>query len=146
MPNTLLVSVDTAGFAERMREWLPDLVRTGLRRATLFHSIDESRGEVGEELEGLRPELDRLVVALSSQSVATDVALKRGDAVHWLLALASSRHVDLVVVGAPADASAANRLLELIAQAHCPVLVLPAHTPATTGAGASITTLPHALP
>ena len=146
MLNSLLVSVDTAGFAERMREWLPDLVRSGLRRATLFHSIDESRGEVGQELDGLRPELDRLVVSLSSQNVATDVALKRGDAVHWLLALAASRHVDLVVVGGPADVGSANRLLELIGQANCPVLVLPAQAPATSGAGASAASLPNPLP
>jgi hypothetical protein len=147
MLNTLLVSVDTAPFAERVREWLPDLVRTGLRRATLFHSIDEARGEVSEELEGLRPELDRLAVALSSQSIETDVALKRGDAVHWLLALASSRGADLVLVQAPADAGAANRLLELIEQARCPVLVLPAHAPIPpAGAGTSTSIPPSALP
>jgi len=147
MLNTLLVSVDTAHFAERVREWLPDLVRTGLRRATLFHAIDEARGEVSAELEGLRPELDRLAVALSSQSVETDVALKRGDAVHWLLALATSRHADLMLVEAPADAGAANRLLDIVEQARCPVLVLPAHAPVPpTGAGASTPIPPNALP
>jgi hypothetical protein len=147
MLSTLLVSVDTAPFAERVREWLPDLVRSGVRRATLFHAIDEARGEVSEELEGLRPELDRLAVALSSQSVETDIALKRGDAVHWLLALATSRHADLVLVAAPADAGAANRLLDIVEQAHCPVLVLPAHAPTrSSGAGASTAVPPPSLP
>jgi hypothetical protein len=147
MLGTLLVSVDSAPFAERVREWLPDLVRSGVRRATLFHAIDEARGEVSEELEGLRPELDRLAVALSSQSVETDIALKRGDAVHWLLALATSRRADLLLVAAPADAGAANRLLDIVEQARCPVLVLPAHAPIPpAGAGASTAIPPTPLP
>jgi len=147
MLGTLLVSVDSARFAERVREWLPDLVRTGVRRATLFHAIDEARGEVSAELEDLRPELDRLAVALSSQSVQTDVALKRGDAAHWLLALSTSRHADLLLVEAPADAGAANRLLDILEQARCPVLVLPAHAPIPpAGAGASTPVPPNALP
>lgn len=145
--NTLLVAIGSAPFAGKVREWLPDLVRTGLRRVTLFHGIDEEKGQVGEELEGLRPELDRLAVALSSQAVETDIALKRGDAVQWLLALASSRHADLMVVEAPADPAAAGRLLELLRESRCPVLVFPAHAPhSPTGDGASTTSLPEPLP
>jgi hypothetical protein len=144
--NTLLVSIDTAPFAGRVREWLPDLVRTGLRRVTLFHGLDDERGKVGEELEGLRPELDRLAVALSSQSVETDIALKRGDAIRWMLALADSRHADLLMVEAPSDAAAAGRLMELLRESHCPVLVFPANAPLNhTGDGASTTVLPDPL-
>ncbi len=147
MVSHVLVSIDTAPFAERVRQWLPNLVRSGIRRATLFHAIDEARGEVSAELEGLRPELDRLAVALSSQSIETDLALKRGDAVHWLLALASSRHADLLLVESPADAGASNRLLDLVEQARCPVLVIPAHAPSPpTGAGAGTDSPPNALP
>jgi nucleotide-binding universal stress UspA family protein len=144
--NTLLVAIDSAPFAGRVREWLPDLVRTGLRRVTLFHGIDEERGQIGEELEGLRPELDRLAVALSSQAVETDIALKRGDAVQWLLALAASRRADLMVVEAPADPGSAGRLMELLRESRCPVLVFPAHAPTNpTGAGASTASLPEPL-
>ena len=130
MVNSVLISLESACLAERLRDWLPDLVRTGLRRVTLFHAIDDSRGGVSEELEGIRPELDRLAVALSSHSVEADVALKRGDPVTWLVALATSRHVDLIVVETPVDAGAANRLLELLEQAPCPVLAMPGRVPA----------------
>jgi len=144
--NTLLVSIDTAPFAGRIREWLPDLVRTGLRRVTLFHGIDDERGRVGEELEGLRPELDRLAVALSSQAVETDIALKRGDAIQWMLALATSRRADLLVVEAPADAASPGRLIELLRESRCPVLVFPAYAPHNpTGDGAGTVVLPEPL-
>lgn len=143
MLSTLLISLDTAPFAGQVREWLPSLVRSGVRRVTLFHGIDEARGEVGEELEILRPELDRLAVALSSQSVEADIALKRGDAVQWMLALAASRHADLVLVEAPAEAGAVSRLLELIRESRCPVLVFPAHSPVVpSGEGAGTASLP----
>jgi hypothetical protein len=143
MLNTVLVSIESAGVAERLRDWIPDLVGTGLRHVTLFHAIEDGKGGVNEELDRIRPELDRLAVALSSQSVEADVALKRGDAVPWLVALATSRHADLIVVETPADANAANRLLELLEQAPCPVLAMPGGVPANAAGLRSAAVPPH---
>jgi hypothetical protein len=126
MLHTALVWLESSRLAEQVRDWIPDLAHAGLRRATLFHAMDAAPGRLNAELAILQPELDRLAVTLSSHAVQTDVALKRGDAVPWLVALAASRNADLIVMEAPADARAASRLSEVLEQIHCAVLVMPA--------------------
>lgn len=101
MLTSSLIAVDAAPFAQRLAGWLPDLLGGGLRRVTLLHAIEGDTAGVAAELDELRPTLDRLALTLSSQAVETEIALKRGDVVKWMQALAELRHIDLVVVGPP---------------------------------------------
>lgn len=127
------MAVNDAAFAERASAWLPDLVSLGFGRVTLFHAIGDDGPAVAEDLDRLRPLLDRLAVTLSAHGVETEIALKRGDAIKWLTALAALRQSDVIVAGAregPAGATSAY-LEPLLAQSPVPVLVLPLERAAT---------------
>jgi hypothetical protein len=132
MASSIIVAIDSASGAEHIAAWLPVLVTARFRRATLFHAVPEDSGAVSEELDALRPLLDKLAVALSANAVETDVAFKRGDVVKWLIALAELRHSELLVASLPVDGGAAPAWLErLCVEAPVPVLVLPASRPAS---------------
>jgi hypothetical protein len=116
MLTSVLVAVGSTPFAQLLAGWLPDLVGAGLNRVTLLHAIEGERAGVAAELDRLRPVLDRLAVTLSAQAVETELALKRGDVVKWMQALAELRRTDLLVVGPPREtdvaASTVGRLLD----------------------------------
>ncbi|MBI4542350.1 MAG: universal stress protein [Gemmatimonadetes bacterium] len=95
----MLIAVDAAPFAERVSSWLPDLVPAGVRRATLLHIIQRAGEACADELDELRPSLDRLAVHLSAHAVEAEVALKRGDRARWILTLAELRAAQLIVMG-----------------------------------------------
>ncbi len=134
MPNSLLIAVDGARCAEHIDAWLPVLVTAGFQRATLFHAVREEYQKVADSLDALRPLLDRLANTLSAHGIDTDVALKRGDVVKWLIALAEVRRSDLIVVALPAARGPMPEYLdELCAGAPIPVLVLPAGQPRNQG-------------
>ena len=97
--ESILIAVDAAPFADRVGPWLPDIVGAGVRRATLFHAIEGTGDACAKELDELRPRLDRLAVQLSARDIETDIALKRGDRVKWLVSLAALRTTQLLVVG-----------------------------------------------
>lgn len=133
MPNSLLIAVDGAQCAEHIDAWLPVLVTAGFQRATLFHAVREEYQKVADSLDALRPLLDRLANTLSAHGIDTDVALKRGDVVKWLSALAEVRHSDLIVVALPAGRTIPEYLDELCAGSPIPVMVLPAGQPRSQG-------------
>lgn len=135
MIESILIAVDAAAFADRVGPWLPDIVGAGVRRATLFHAIEETGAACVRELDELRPRLDRLAVQLSARDVEADIALKRGDRVKWLVSLAALRTTQLLVVGARCSreeqgASIGTTLRLLIEQSHVPLLVLGGPRPA----------------
>jgi nucleotide-binding universal stress UspA family protein len=133
--ESILIAVDAAPFADRVGPWLPDIVGAGVRRATLFHAIEGTGDACAQELDELRPRLDRLAVQLSARDVEADIALKRGDRVKWLVSLAALRTTQLLIVGtrcskleaAPTVGSTLRLLLE---QSHVPLLVLSGLRPA----------------
>src|SRR5512140_517991 len=134
MPSSLLIAVDGAQCAEHIDAWLPVLVTAGFQRATLFHAVREDYHKVADSLDALRPLLDRLANTLSAHGIDTDVALKRGDVVKWLIALAEVRKSDLIVVALPAARGAMPEYLEeLSAGSPIPVLVLPTGQPRSQG-------------
>ena len=105
--------------------WLPDLMGEGLRAAILLHTVEVERRGVGEELDRLRPLLDRMAVTLASRTVETEIALKRGDLVRWVVALAELRHVDVVVMGAGrTNDAAASTMMRMLDASPAAVLVL----------------------
>jgi nucleotide-binding universal stress UspA family protein len=127
--ESILIAVDAAPFADRVGPWIPDIVGAGVRRATLFHAIEETGEACARELDELRPRLDRLAVQLSARDVEADIALKRGDRVKWLVSLAELRTTQLLVVGARCSkeergASIGTTLRLLLEQSHVPLLVL----------------------
>ncbi len=129
MIESILIAVDAAPFADRVGPWIPDIVGAGVRRATLFHAIEETGEACARELDELRPRLDRLAVQLSARDVEADIALKRGDRVKWLVSLAELRTTQLLVVGARCSkeergASIGVTLRLLLEQSHVPLLVL----------------------
>jgi len=129
--ESLLIAVDAAPFADRVAGWLPDLVSAGVRRATLFHAIEGVGAECAEELDALRPRLDRLAVQLAASEVEADIALKRGDRVRWLTSLAELRTSQIMVLGAhcslaPSAQPIGSTLRLLLEESHVPLLVLPA--------------------
>ncbi len=133
MPNSLLIAVDGAKSAEQIDAWLPVLVTAGFQRATLFHAVREDYQKVADALDALRPLLDRLANTLSAHGIDTDVALKRGDVVKWLIALAEVRKSDLIVAALPSARVRPEYLEELTAGSPIPVLVLPAGQPKAQG-------------
>ena len=129
MIESILIAVDAAPFADRVGPWIPDIVGAGVRRATLFHAIEETGEACARELDELRPRLDRLAVQLSARDVEADIALKRGDRVKWLVSLAELRTTQLLVVGAHCSkeergASIGVTLRLLLEQSHVPLLVI----------------------
>src|SRR5512140_388760 len=134
MPSSLLIAVDGAQCAEHIDAWLPVLVTAGFQRATLFHAVREDYHKVADSLDALRPLLDRLANTLSAHGIDTDVALKRGDVVKWLIALAEVRKSDLIVAALPAARGALPDYLDdLCAGSPIPVLVLPSAQPRNQG-------------
>lgn len=127
MTASIIIAIDSAESADHVAEWLPVLITARFRRVTLFHAVPEAAAAVGEELDALRPLLDRLAVALSAHAVETDIAFKRGDAVKWLIALAELRHSELLVVSLPGRQP--EYVERLCAQSTVPVLALPACRP-----------------
>jgi nucleotide-binding universal stress UspA family protein len=132
--ESILIAVDAAPFADRVGPWLPDIVGAGVRRATLFHAIEETGAACARELDELRPRLDSLAVQLSARDVEADIALKRGDRVKWLVSLAALRTTQLLVVGARCSreeqgASIGSTLRLLLEQSHVPLLVLSGSRP-----------------
>jgi len=126
--SSLLITVDGASSAEQIDAWLPVLITGGFQRATLFHAVREDAA-AEDALDALRPLLDRLAVTLSAHGVETDVALKRGDLVKWLTALAELRHSDVILTSRALVSGVPDYLEDLVAAAPAPVLVLPAGTP-----------------
>lgn len=90
MRSSLIVAVREPRCAETLLRWMPDLVASGFRRVTVFHSLVDD-GTVEQQLAEMRPLIDRLNIALFTLGAETDLALKRGDAGAWLLALAELR-------------------------------------------------------
>lgn len=130
MASSILITIDSAQSAEHVAAWLPVLASARFGRASLFHAVPEDSPDVSQDLDALRPLLDKLAVALSAHGVQTDIAFKRGDVVKWLIALAELRHCDLIVASAPRDRSALPEYLErLCMESPVPVLVLPAGMP-----------------
>jgi hypothetical protein len=127
MTSSIIIAIDSAESAEHVAAWLPVLVTARFRRVTLFHAVPEDADAIGEELDTLRPLLDRLAVALSAHAVETDIAFKRGDVVKWLIALAELRHSELLVVSLPGRQP--EYVERLCAHATVPVLALPACRP-----------------
>jgi nucleotide-binding universal stress UspA family protein len=132
--ESILIAVDAAPFADRVGPWLPDIVGAGVRRATLFHAIEETGEACARELDELRPRLDRLAVQLSARDVEADIALKRGDRVKWLVSLAALRTTQLLVVGTRCSrdeqtAPIGSTLRLLVEQSHVPLLVLNGQRP-----------------
>jgi nucleotide-binding universal stress UspA family protein len=132
--ESILIAVDAAPFADRVVPWLPDIVGAGVRRATLFHAIEEMGEACARELDELRPRLDRLAVQLSARDVEADIALKRGDRVKWLVSLAALRTMQLLVVGSRCSrdeqtAPIGSTLRQLVEQSHVPLLVLSGPRP-----------------
>lgn len=132
--ESILIAVDAAPFADRVVAWLPDIVGAGVRRATLFHAIEETGEACARELDELRPRLDRLAVQLSARDVEADIALKRGDRVKWLVSLAALRTMQLLVVGSRCSrneqaAPIGSTLRQLVEQSHVPLLVLSGPRP-----------------
>jgi len=132
--ESILIAVDAAPFADRVGPWLPDIVGAGVRRATLFHAIEGTGEACAQELDELRPRLDRLAVQLSARDVEADIALKRGDRVKWLVSLAALRTTQLLVVGARCSrveqgAPIGSTLRLLLEQSHVPLLVLSGARP-----------------
>jgi len=127
--ESILIAVDAAPFADRVGQWLPDIVGAGVRRATLFHAIEGTGDACAKELDELRPRLDRLAVQLSARDVEADIALKRGDRVKWLVSLAALRTTQLLIVGTRCSkedhgSTIGSTLRLLIEQSHVPLLVL----------------------
>ena len=129
MIESILIALDAAPFADRVGPWVPDIVGAGVRRATLFHAIEEMGEGCARELDELRPRLDQLALQLSARDVEADIALKRGDRVKWLVSLTALRNTKLLVVGTrcskderTAPIGATLRLL--IEQSQVPLLVL----------------------
>lgn len=136
MIESILIAVDAAPFADRVGPWIPDIVGAGVRRATLFHAIEGTGEACVQELDELRPRLDRLAVQLSARDVEADIALKRGDRVKWLVSLAALRTTQLLVVGARCSkeergASIGSTLRLLLEQSHVPLLVFSGPRPST---------------
>ena len=134
MIESILIAVDAAPFADRVSPWLPDIVGAGVRRATLFHAIEETGEACARELDELRPRLDRLAVQLSARDVEADIALKRGDRVKWLVSLAALRTTQLLVVGTRCSKDEltvpiGSTLRLLVEQSHVPLLVLAGPRP-----------------
>jgi nucleotide-binding universal stress UspA family protein len=130
MVESLLIAVDAAPFADRVGGWLPDLLRAGVRRVTLFHAIETVGPDVAAELDDLRPRLDRLAVQLSAESVEVELAFKRGDRFRWLVSLVALRGCQLVVLGPHCSLSGKARsvgslLRRLLGESPAPLLVLP---------------------
>lgn len=129
--RSLIIAVDASPFADVACSWLPDLAATGVRRVTLFHAIEGTGAECVRELDALRPRLDRLAVQLSALSVETDIALKRGDRVKWLVSLAALQTSDLLVLGprcsqVPPTGPIGSTLAVLLEESEVPLLVLGA--------------------
>jgi nucleotide-binding universal stress UspA family protein len=130
MVDSLIIAVDAAPFADRVGGWLPDLLRAGVRRVTLFHAIEAEGPDCAMELDSLRPKLDRLAVQLSAESVEVELALKRGDPFKWLVSLAALRPSQMIVLGPHcslrAQASSVGSLLSrLLDESPSPLLVIP---------------------
>lgn len=119
MSSSLIAAIRDSGCADVLARWLPDLVAAGFRRVTVFHSVPQGRSG---ELDQLRPALDRLNLMTSLLGVETDLALKRGDASAWLLAMAELRHTDVIVL----RRRGAGALLDVLAEwSRVPVIALP---------------------
>jgi hypothetical protein len=121
--------VDAAPFADRLGGWLPDLMRAGARRVTLFHAIESEGPECALELDALRPKLDRLAVQLSTETVEVELALKRGDRTKWLVSLATLRASQLIVLGPHCSRRETSppigpMLRQLLDDSPCPLLVI----------------------
>ncbi len=123
----MLIAVQDAVAADNVAAWVLDLVTAGFHEVTLFHAIAGDGPSLVEELDALRPLLDRLAVGFAAHGAETDVALKRGDPVKCLVALARLRRSELIAVGATGRATTAtDLLLALVADTPTPLLVLPA--------------------
>ena len=101
MFNHALVALDLTPAGETVVIGIPDLMRLGVRRVTLFHAASlelpaaEAAGEVAawrEQLERLRPELET-----DGFQVAVEVA--RGIPARAILDAAERADADLIVVG-----------------------------------------------
>ncbi|MBI1723283.1 MAG: universal stress protein [Gemmatimonadetes bacterium] len=130
MVESLLIAVDAAPFADRVSGWLPDLLRAGVRRVTLYHAIEREGPGCALELDELRPKLDRLAVQLSAGTVDVELAFKRGDRFRWLVSLVALRGSQLIVLGPRCSLGAAgpnvgSLLGRLLDESPVPLLVVP---------------------
>lgn len=130
MSSSILITIDGANGAKHVAAWLPVLVSARFDRASLFHAVPEGSPDVSQDLDALRPLLDKLAVALTAHGIQTDIAFKRGDVVKWLIALAELRHSNLIVASvAQGEHPLPDYLERLCLESPVPVLVLPAGLP-----------------